>query len=107
MKGNRVQLIGYVGSDLVVRNFQKTSNVRLRVATHYPHKSPSGTVEWKTVWHDVVAWDRMAKVAECNFVKGSRIMLEGSIHYRSFSDKNGHLRYVTEINANSLLNLDR
>ncbi len=107
MKGNHVLLIGYVASDLIVKKEENRHRTRLRVATHYPCRRPSGTHEWRTVWHDVVAWDKTADYAERNFVKGSRIMIEGSINYRSYADKMGHTRYITEITAQSLTNLDR
>jgi single-strand DNA-binding protein len=55
----------------------------------------------------VVAWDKVAAYAENNFVKGSRILVDGQIIYRTYPDRQGHLRYVTEIKANSLQNLDR
>lgn len=100
-------LIGYVACDLVVKKSKTGSRACLRVATHYPYKLTSGTIEWRTVWHDVVAWNRTAEYAERNFVKGSKIMIQGAITYRTYPDKNGHIRYVTEITAHSLTNLDR
>lgn len=107
MKGNQVLLIGYVASDLAVKKGETGSCARLRVATHYPCRRPSGIHEWRTVWHNIVAWDKTAEYAGRSFVKGSKIMIEGSIIYRSYPDKKGHTRYVTEITAHSLTNLDR
>lgn len=107
MKTNQVLLIGYVGSDPVVKKNENSHRAHLRVATHYPYRTPSGVTEWKTVWHDIIAWDKTAAYAERSFVKGSKIMIEGIINYRNYQDKDGHTRYVTEIIAKSLANLDR
>ena len=108
MKTNHIQLIGYVGSDL---SPSRTSNgnkrINIRVATHYPVKNNQGETNWQTAWHDVIAWDHTADYAGRSFVKGSKILVEGSIQYRSYPDKSGHIRYITQIKADSLMNLDR
>ena len=108
MKSNHVTLIGYVGSHLLTRKLENGSRrVAIRMATHYSTKNKSGEKDYHTIWHDVVAWDNIAEFAERNLVKGSRILVEGSITYRTYPDKQGHVRYVTLIRANSVMNLDR
>lgn len=108
MKTNRVQLIGYVGSDLsAVTTPAGNKWVNIRVATHHPVKGDQDDTTWLTVWHDVVAWDSTAEYADRSFVKGSKIMVDGSIQYRTYPDKQGHIRYITQIKAHSLMNLDR
>jgi len=108
MNNNRVTLIGYVGNDITCKTLADGSKrVAIRMATHYPVKKDKGQIHWNTVWHDLVAWDSTAGFAERNFVKGSKIMAEGTIEYRSFPDKKGHIRYITQIRAISLANLDR
>lgn len=108
MKTNQVILIGYVGQDLVDTTTQKGSKrVSIRVATHHTQKGENGVKKWHTVWHDIIAWDQVADYALGNFVKGSRIMVDGSIIYRTYPDHTGHIRYLAEINAAHLVNLDR
>lgn len=108
MQNNKVTLIGYVGNDLISSKLENGSKrVTIRMATHQSNKNASGEKVYTTVWHDVIAWDSTAEFAERNFVKGSKILVEGSIHYRSFPDKSGHIRYHTHIKAHSLMNLDR
>ncbi len=108
MNANRVLLIGYVGKDLSATKLETGSKrVGIRIATHYSHKTPGGEKIDHTVWHDIVAWDSTAEYAERSFVKGSKIMVDGSIEYRTFPDKSGHIRYITQIKAHSLMNLDR
>lgn len=108
MKTNQVILLGYVGNDLsdVVTTSGK-HKVNIRVATHFYDKLSDGSKKWYTVWHDIVAWDKTAKYAARNFVRGSKILVEGSICYRTYADYTGHIRYVTEIKASHLTNLDR
>jgi single-strand DNA-binding protein len=108
MKQNSVQLIGYVGKDPEIKVFN--SNVKracLRVATHYPLKKEGDKKLYGTTWHNIVAWDNDAAYAERSFVKGSHILVEGFIIYNTYPDKEGHIRYTTEIKATSLINLDR
>ena len=108
MRTNSVQLIGYLGNHLVVKTFPNgDKKVNLRVATHHPIKGNDGQTKYVTTWHDVVAWNHTATIAENNFVKGSRLLVDGHIIYRTYSDKLGHARYLTEIKAISLQNLDR
>lgn len=108
MKANHVLLIGYVGQDLATQKLSNESKrVAIRMATHYSHKNKQGEKVDHTVWHNIVAWDGTAEYAERSFVKGSKIMVDGSIEYRVFADKSGHTRYITQIKAHSLMNLDR
>lgn len=108
MKTNKVLLVGYVGKDLAATLTSNGSKrVCIRMATHYRKKTTDDKQLYYTVWHDVVAWDKQAQQAERNFVKGSRILVEGFIVYRSYPDHSGHTRYVTEIRADNLINLDR
>ncbi len=108
MKANRVLLIGYVGKDPAsILTKKGAKKVSIRLATHYKKKTAGGNHGYQTVWHDVVAWDQRAEQAERNFVKGSRILVEGFVDYRTYPDASGHIRYITEIRADNLLNLDR
>lgn len=108
MQNNKVTLIGYVGNNLTSSKLKNGSKrVAIRMATHQSTKNSSGKKVYYSVWHDVIAWDRTAEFAEKNFVKGSRIMVDGSISYKTYPDPKGHIRYVTQIRAHSLVNLDR
>jgi single-strand DNA-binding protein len=108
MNNNRVSLIGYVASDLYSTTLEKgTRRVAIRMATHYTQKTSTGEKVHHTVWHDIVAWNSTAEYAERSFVKGSKIMVDGCIEYRTYPDKTGHTRYITQIKAHSLMNLDR
>jgi len=108
MEQNKVQLIGYVGTSPVMKKLPDGSKrAGLRVATHHLIKKKDGTKDYQTIWHDVVAWDKTAEYAERSFVRGSHIIVEGSIVYRTYADQLGHTRYLTFIQAKNLVNLDR
>jgi single-strand DNA-binding protein len=107
---NSVQLIGYAGADPSIKNFQNGNKLaRLRIATHARVKKKTEQEEQKysTCWHTFIAWDQCAAFAERNFLKGSHILVDGYIIYRSYENSKGVKVSVTEIKATSLTNLDR
>lgn len=104
---NKAIIIGNLGADPEVRYTQSNTAVaNLSVATSERYKDRSG--EWKetTEWHRVVAWDRLAEIAQEYLSKGSKIYVEGSIQTRSWEDKEGQKRYTTEIRARMIRMLD-
>jgi single-strand DNA-binding protein len=108
MRANSVLLIGYVGQHLVSKEYKNgTKRVYIRMATHYKHTNEKGEKIKHTIWHNVVAWKSTAEFAERSFVKGSKIMVEGSINYRTYIDSEGKSIMRTQINAHNLTNLDR
>src|SRR4051812_25441415 len=105
---NKVQLIGYVGKDPVLKTFAGGSKMtKLRVATDHFTKSRDGKPVQHTSWHEVVAFEEKSEMAFKNFSKGSHILVEGFIVYRTFKDSSGNTGYFTQIQANHFLNLDR
>ena len=59
-----------------------------------------------TQWHNLVAWGKTAEIADKFLKKGQRVAIEGKLINRSYEDKNGIKRYVTEIVVNELLMLN-
>ena len=102
---NKVMLIGNVAADPEVKYIDTGVCVAsLRLATtERGYKLQNGTeVPERTEWHNVVLWRKLAEIVE-NFVhKGDKLFIEGQIHSRSYDDRNGIHRYVTEIWAESL-----
>jgi single-strand DNA-binding protein len=108
MRGNNtVQLIGYVGNDLKVFKRTTSKKVVIRIATHDKVKDHSGEEKEITAWHDIAAWGSVGEMAERSFVKGSHILVQGRLIHRIYEDQVGHKRYVTEVAADHLENLDR
>ncbi len=105
---NSVQLIGYVGNDPALKKaYNGSPFTRLSIATDYFRRAKDGTVIKKTTWHDIIAWDHLAETILNNFSKGSHILVRGENRQRTYTDKLGIHRRVTEVRANYTLNLDR
>ncbi len=105
---NFVQLIGYLGKDPEIRNTSSGQILgHLRVATDHYHKREDGTATTITTWHDIKLWNKLAQQLPGNFIKGNHVLIEGEIQYRTFLDHVGHKRYMTQIKAFHILNLDR
>ncbi len=101
---NSVQIIGNVGNVPEIREFQGGKvSARFSVATHESFKNASGEKVENTQWHQVVAWGGMADYIAKHVTKGGSIALEGKLSSRSFEDKEGNKRYITEIVAGSVL----
>lgn len=104
---NRVQLIGNLGQDPEVKNFGNNRKMALmRLATTDSYRRADGKKIANTQWHTVVAWGQLAGIAERYLTKGSRIAVEGKLAHRSYQNKSGNKKYVTEIVAGDLLMLD-
>ena len=82
-----------------------TKVAEFSVATNRKWTDRSGQQQEKTEWHRIVAWTALADIAEQYLKKGDRVYVEGEIQYRSYEDKDGNTRYVTEINARDLIML--
>jgi len=104
---NAVTLIGYVGNNLKSSTHNGIARTSLRIATHHYYMSQSGEKINQTTWHLVIAWEQVAMFADRNFVKGSKIMVEGSVVYENYMGKDGIKKFTAYIKAISLSNLDR
>ncbi|UFN50365.1 single-stranded DNA-binding protein [Roseomonas sp. OT10] len=96
---NKVILIGNLGRDPEVRNFQNGGKVvNLRLATTETYKDREGNRQEKTEWHSVAIFnERLGDVAEKYLRKGSSVYIEGKLETRKWADKEGQERYTTEI----------
>ena len=105
---NKVQLIGHVGQDPEIKNLDGGKKVaNLTIATNDSYKNDKGEKVEQTEWHKVVAWGKTAEIIEKYVTKGKEIALEGKLTHRSYDDKNGEKRYITEVVANDLLLLGK
>ena len=105
---NRVQLIGYVGNDpeiKTVENGRKLAIITLATNDHY--KNAKGEKVEQTEWHRLTAWGATAEIVEQLVKKGKEIAVEGKLTHRSYDDKNGEKRYVTDIVINEILLLGK
>ena len=102
MSLNKVMLIGNVGVDPEIRYLEgNTKMATFRLATSERFKDRSGEVRESTEWHNIVAWRQSADVAERFIRKGTQIYVEGKLQTRSWEDKDGNKRYITEVVADN------
>jgi single-strand DNA-binding protein len=105
---NKVQLIGHVGNDPEIKTFDGGKKLaKLNVATNESYKNDKGEKVEETQWHNLVAWGKTADIIEKYVVKGKEIAIEGKLTHRSYEDKNGEKRYVTEVVIDELLMLGK
>lgn len=97
---NRVTLLGRLGRDPRTSDAQGMTICRLALATTRRYKGRDGKEE--TEWHNVVVFGRQAEVAQQYLVKGSEVYIEGRLHTRKYTDKQGVERYATEVICESL-----
>lgn len=105
MSLNKVMLIGNVGKDPDVRYIDNgVATATLSLATSTPgYTLPNGTqVPERTEWHRVLLWRKLAEITERYVHKGDKLYIEGQLRTRSYTDKQGKLRYVTEVWADNM-----
>ncbi|MGK6352639.1 single-stranded DNA-binding protein [Parapedobacter sp. DT-150] len=105
---NSVRLTGFLGSDPDVKTFTNNRNfARVSIATNERYRNSQGEWVSDTQWHNLVFWGRQAVFAQKSLTKGSEICVEGKLVNRQYVDKDGVTRYVTEVNVNEVLQLNR
>ena len=109
MRGlNRVTLIGNLGKDPDMQTLEGNVKVaKFSLATTETYKDASNQNHTVTDWHTVVLWRGLAELAEKYLKKGSLVYIEGKLKTRSYEDKEGNKKSVTEIQAEQLILLDK
>ncbi len=104
---NRVQLIGHVGQEPEVKTVNNKKVANITLATNDFYKNEKGEKVEQTEWHRISAWGKTAEIIEKFVTKGKEIAIEGKLTHRSYDDKDGVKRYVTEVLANEVLLLSK
>ncbi|MBC5840619.1 MAG: single-stranded DNA-binding protein [Flavobacteriaceae bacterium] len=105
---NTVQLIGHVGQDPEVKTLEGGKKLaNLSIATNEVYYKENGDKVEKTEWHRVTAWGKTAEIIEKYVTKGKEVAIEGKLTHRSYDDKDGVKRFITEVVANELLLLGK
>jgi single-strand DNA-binding protein len=108
MAVNKVILVGNVGKDPETRYLDENTAVcKFSLATSEVYKNRNGEKVEQTEWHNIVLWRGLAQVAEKYVKKGSQLFIEGRIKSRSYDDKDGIKRYITEIVGDNMQMLGR
>ncbi len=100
MSVNKVILIGNLGKDPEVRYTPNGRAVaRFPIATSEVWTDAEGNRQERTEWHNIIVWGKQGETCGQYLAKGRQVYVEGGIRSRSYDDKNGTKRYVTEIVA--------
>jgi single-strand DNA-binding protein len=103
---NSVRLVGNLGMDPEVKSFDNNRKLaKLSLATHESYKNDKGERVTDTQWHSLVVWGAQAKLVEDLLKKGDEVVVEGKLSSRSYVDKDGNKRFVTEVVVNEFLKL--
>lgn len=101
---NQVQLIGHVGQDPEIKSFEGEKKLAsLSIATKDSYKNDKGEKVEETQWHRISAWGKTAEIIEKYVTKGKEIAVQGKLTHRSYDDKNGEKKYVTEVVVSELV----
>lgn len=92
-----------MGSDAQITNFENGNKVaRFTIATN---KYKKGSKSLIPEWHRVFAWGNMAKFIENYGQKGKQLAIHGRLVNRTYLNKDGKQRKVTEVEVKHLIGL--
>jgi single-strand DNA-binding protein len=94
---NSATLIGRVGKEVESAQANGKTVAKFSLATTESYKDKSGEKVETTTWHNIVVWGSLADVCVKYLQKGSLVYVEGKITNRSWDDKDGNKKYMTEI----------
>jgi len=98
---NKAILHGNCGKDAEVKTLESGKKIaKFSIATKSFRKDRDGN--YITAWHNIIAWEKLAELAEKYVRKGSELIIEGEIAYGSYTDKEGVVKYTTDIICNSI-----
>jgi single-strand DNA-binding protein len=103
---NKVQLIGNVGREPKTKHLDSGIPVTtFSLATSETHRRKDGQRVTSTEWHNIVLWRGLATLAEKYVKKGNPLYIEGKLHSRTWTDKDGNIKRTTEIVASNMIML--
>jgi single-strand DNA-binding protein len=105
---NKAILLGNLGKDPEIRRLDDGRAVaNFSIATSESYKNKAGERVTNTEWHNIVLWSPLAEIAENYLKKGSQVYIEGKISNRSYEDKDGVKKYISEVVGRDITLLGR
>ena len=105
---NKAILLGNLGKDPEIRRLDDGRAVaNFSIATSESYKNKAGEKVTNTEWHNIVLWSPLADIAESYLKKGSQVYIEGKISNRSYEDKDGVKKYISEVVGREITLLGR
>jgi single-strand DNA-binding protein len=106
---NKVQLVGYLARTRYSKQWpDQTTMIKMHLATNHWFFPKEGKKKQFTDWHTITMWGKQQIEKFRNYlIKGSHVLVEGRVIYRRYTNAQGQIKYVTEIRANYVVDLDR
>ena len=96
---NSVKLIGNVGREIDIKQFETSKKVSFSLATSDSYINKNKEEIKETAWHNIIAWGQLAQRCETLLEKGKKISVEGKLIYRNYQNKENQTVHITEIMA--------
>jgi single-strand DNA-binding protein len=101
---NNVQLIGNLGKKPEIITLESGKKLaKFSIATNEVYTNKQGDKVTNTEWHNLIAWNKTAEIAEMFLDKGKEIAINGKLTSRSYDDKDGNKKYITEVVVNEIM----
>ena len=99
-------MIGNLGNAPEVKTIEGGKKLaRFSIATKESYRNAKGEKVTETTWHNIVAWGKVAEIAEKYLTKGKEVAVEGKLINNSYTDKDGNKKYSTEVQVSEILML--
>jgi single-strand DNA-binding protein len=100
---NKVQLIGNLGMNPEIKELEGGKKLaKFSIATNETYKNAKGERVTETQWHNLTAWGKTAEILEKYVTKGKELAIDGKLTHRSYEDKNGDKKFITEIQVGEI-----
>jgi single-strand DNA-binding protein len=101
---NSVRLVGNLGNAPEIKTTEGGKKMaRFSLATNESYRNAKGEKVTETQWHNLVAWGKVAEIAEKLLQKGTEVTVDGKLVNRTYTDKQGEKKYITEVVVSELL----
>lgn len=105
---NSVNLIGNLGKDVEIKELTSGSKVaKIVIATNDYYKNNKGETVTETQWHNLIAWGKTAELMSKVLSKGSEVAIQGKLVHRNYEDKDGNMKYISEVKVNEFIKVSR
>jgi len=95
---NKVQLIGNLGKDIEWKQLDNGNSIaRATIATKEIYKNADGEKVVDVQWHNLVGWGKVAEIMNVILKKGKEVAVQGKLTHRTYEDKDGQKRYISEV----------
>jgi len=105
---NSVQLIGNLGKEIELKNLDSGSKLaKITIATNDYYKNNKGETVQDTQWHNAIAWGNLAENMSKILDKGNEVALKGKLVHRTYEDKDGNTRYISEVVVSEFIKITK